>query len=86
MNENKDMEYEFTADISHGSIGWSCHSKPIPVKSLSKRRRRVPVERGEHKGKTQVQALCPSCKKAGRVFWIRVGIIDRTPNPIGETP
>tara|TARA_R110000824_G_scaffold33672_1_gene107800 strand:+ start:66 stop:287 length:222 start_codon:yes stop_codon:yes gene_type:complete len=70
------MEYKFTDDISHGRFGCGCFSKPIPVKNLSKRRRRVLIERGIHKGKTAIEALCPMCKRAGRTFWIRVGIVE----------
>ena len=68
------MESEFTDDISHGSVGWSCHSEPIPVKSLDPRRLRERIQRGIHKGKTGIFALCPFCQKEGRTKWIRVGI------------
>ena len=70
------MERPMTGPIGHGSIGWACNSEPIPVKSLDKRRRQVPIQFGVHRGKTAIQALCPMCQKEGRTFWIRVGIVE----------
>ena len=54
----------------------ACNSEPIPVKSLDKRRRQVPIQFGVHRGKTAIQALCPMCQKEGCTFWIRVGIVE----------
>jgi len=72
-------------DVSHGSIGWSCHGE-FTVKDVPKENRMLSVieGRGSYNGKMGVFGLCPLCLKENREKWMLLGIEENQPGGSNE--
>ncbi len=54
---------------NHGSLGWSCAPRTVPLSEISAERLTTPILFGKNKGKVGVFVRCPECEKQGRTSW-----------------